>query len=133
MDIKFLRRWKASKKGFEIESGVGNTIFFRMVRKETLWPWNRGIIWSEIFWKDHTGYCVRTRLLENHFQDHCKKYCIVWYRIQVVAVKVARNDKFWIYHKGRAWIIWLQVRYFCARKTEKYQEQYIQLFGKYDL
>lgn len=72
-----LRRLKASKWDLESESGVGNVVFFRMVRKESLWPRSRGKIWPEMFLKDYIGYCVKTRLLGNQLGEHCKKYCTV--------------------------------------------------------
>ena len=40
---------KASQRGLESECEFGNAILFRMFRKESLQPWSRGIIWSEIF------------------------------------------------------------------------------------
>lgn len=46
-------------------SWVRNTVLLRMVSKEPLWPWSRGIGWSEIFEKDCTGYCIRNRLFGN--------------------------------------------------------------------
>ena len=69
----------ASKRCLEGENKVGNTILFGAVRKESLWPWSRGIIWSEIFLKDHTGYCIRNRWSGNQSGGFCKKYCVVCY------------------------------------------------------
>lgn len=96
---------KASKRCLEGEK-VGNTILFGTIRKETLWPWSREIIWSEIFLKDHTGYCIRNRWSGNQSEGFYKKYrCLLLSCSLVVAVKMLRNDKFWIYQKRRVEII----------------------------
>ena len=61
MDMGAIQKIKASKRGLDVESEVGNTLLFGTIRKESLWPWSRGIIWSEIFLKDHTGCCIRNK------------------------------------------------------------------------
>lgn len=68
---------KASKRGLQSECEFGNAILFRMFRKKSLQPWSRGIIWSEVFLKDYTGYYIENRLLGHQLGGYCKKYYVV--------------------------------------------------------